>query len=195
MSGFKQKCTQFLISFSGIVFHALSHGVIRFLRSVSPRNHFLTGGNSLTANQKLLLGWISKLTRRAKWIVSCERPWKTLQENGVRSCVHFCFSSLLLLERCVLWIVIVCLFVCVKVMNSPLCIYSWPLARFELWPFSNWWLMQAYQIDAFTNADQLSQTGHASNGLAMYSSTTDIPGAASGRLPPQANVGHYQSCM
>ena len=53
--------------------------------------------------------------------------------------------------------------------------------------------MQAYQIDAFTNADQLSQTGHASNGLAMYSSTTDIPGAASGRLPPQANVGHTHS--
>ena len=52
--------------------------------------------------------------------------------------------------------------------------------------------MQAYQIDAFTNADQLSQTDHASNGLAMYSSTTDIPGAASGRLPPQANVGHNQ---
>ena len=55
--------------------------------------------------------------------------------------------------------------------------------------------MQAYQIDAFTNADQLSQTGHASNGLAMYSSTTDLPGAASGRLPPQANVGHNQSCI
>ena len=40
--GCKQKCTQFLTLFSGIVFYALSHGVIRFARSVSPRNHFLT---------------------------------------------------------------------------------------------------------------------------------------------------------
>ena len=53
MSGFKQKCTQFLILFSGTVFHALSHGVIRFVQSVSPRNHFLTGGNSLIGQHDL----------------------------------------------------------------------------------------------------------------------------------------------
>ena len=34
-SGCQQKCTQFLTLFSGTVFHALSHGVIRFARSVS----------------------------------------------------------------------------------------------------------------------------------------------------------------
>ena len=43
-NGCKQKCTQFLTLFSGTVIYALSHGVIRFARSVSPRNHFLTGG-------------------------------------------------------------------------------------------------------------------------------------------------------
>ena len=34
-SGQKQKCTRFLTPFSGTVFHALSHGVIHFVRSVS----------------------------------------------------------------------------------------------------------------------------------------------------------------
>ena len=34
-NGRKQKCTQFLTSFLGTVFHALSHGVIHFVRSVS----------------------------------------------------------------------------------------------------------------------------------------------------------------
>ena len=100
-SGCKQKCTQFLTLFSGTVFHALSHGVIRFAWSVSPRNHFLIGGNSQTANQKLLLSWFSKPTLRAKWISPCERAWKTVSESGVRSCVHFCLKSLLHLERCV----------------------------------------------------------------------------------------------
>ena len=33
-SGRKQKCTQFLTLFSGTAFHALSHGVIHFVRSV-----------------------------------------------------------------------------------------------------------------------------------------------------------------
>ena len=46
------------------------------------------------------------------------------------------------------------------------------------------YLYQAYQIDAFTNADQLSQTGHQ-NGLALYSDMNQ--GSATGRVP-QANV-------
>ena len=45
---------------------------------------------------------------------------------------------------------------------------------------------QAYQIDAFTNADQLSQTGHQ-NGLGLYS---DINQGATGRVP-QANVRSF----
>ena len=68
--------------------------VISFVWIVCPRNHFLTGGNSLTDNQKLLLSWFSKPTLRAKWIPPCERAWKTMPENGVRSCVHFCLRSL-----------------------------------------------------------------------------------------------------
>ena len=64
------KWLQTLTLFSGTVFHALSHSVICFAQSVSHKNHFLTGGNSLTAKQKLLLSWISKLTRRAKWSLS-----------------------------------------------------------------------------------------------------------------------------
>ena len=88
-SGCKQKCTQFLTLFSGTVFHTLSHGVICFAQSVSPRNHFLTGGNSLTANQRPLLRCFLKLTLRTKWITPCERASKTVPENGVRNCVHF----------------------------------------------------------------------------------------------------------
>ena len=83
------------------VFHAPSHGVICFARSVSLRKHFLTGENSLAANQKLLLSWFSKLTLQAKCIPSYESARKTAPENGVRSCVHFCLRSLLHLEKCV----------------------------------------------------------------------------------------------
>ena len=64
--GCKQKGTQILTRISGKVFHDLSHGLIRFDRSVSPRNHFLYGGNYVTANQKLLQSWFLKLTHRAK---------------------------------------------------------------------------------------------------------------------------------
>ena len=37
-SGRKQKCTQFPTPLSGIAFHALSHGVIHFVQSVSFKN-------------------------------------------------------------------------------------------------------------------------------------------------------------
>ena len=39
----KQKCTQLLTPFLGTVFHALSLGVIHFIRSVRSRNHFFIG--------------------------------------------------------------------------------------------------------------------------------------------------------
>ena len=42
-SDFKQKCTQLVTPFWGTVFHALSHGMIHFVRSVRSRNHFLIG--------------------------------------------------------------------------------------------------------------------------------------------------------
>ena len=42
-----------------------------------------------------------KLTLRTKWITPSERTLKTVQENGVGSCVHFCLRSLGPLERCV----------------------------------------------------------------------------------------------
>ena len=99
MSGFKQKCSQFPTSFSGTVFHALSHGLIHFVWRVSPRNHFMIGENSLTVNQRLLLRWFLKLTLQKNWIIPLERPWKTMRENGV----HFCLRSLLGLERCGKW--------------------------------------------------------------------------------------------
>ena len=38
LSGRKQKCTQFLTPFSGTIFHALPHGVIHFVQSVSFKN-------------------------------------------------------------------------------------------------------------------------------------------------------------
>ena len=52
-SDLKQKCTQLATPFWSTVFHALSHGVFHFVRSVRSRNHFLIGWSSSTANQKL----------------------------------------------------------------------------------------------------------------------------------------------
>ena len=42
----KQKCTRILTLFSDTVVHVPSHGVIYFVPSVRPRNHFLTAVNS-----------------------------------------------------------------------------------------------------------------------------------------------------
>ena len=42
-SDLKQNGTQEKTPFSSTVFHALSHGVIRFVASVSFKNHLLTG--------------------------------------------------------------------------------------------------------------------------------------------------------
>ena len=42
-SDLKQKCTQLATPFWSTVFHALSHGVIHFVRSVRSRNHFFIG--------------------------------------------------------------------------------------------------------------------------------------------------------
>ena len=67
-----QNGTQDKTPFIGTV-STLSHGVIRFVGSVCPRSHSLTGKNSLGDNQKLLLSWFSKLTLGAKWITPCVR--------------------------------------------------------------------------------------------------------------------------
>ena len=45
-SDLKQNGTQGKTPFSSTVFHTLSHGVIRFVASVSSRNHLLAGWNS-----------------------------------------------------------------------------------------------------------------------------------------------------
>ena len=42
-SDLKEKCTQLPTLFLATVFHALSLGVIHFVRSVSLRNHFFVG--------------------------------------------------------------------------------------------------------------------------------------------------------
>ena len=42
-SDLKQNGTEEKTPFSGTVFHALSHGAIRFVASVSSKTHFLTG--------------------------------------------------------------------------------------------------------------------------------------------------------
>ena len=43
ISDLKQRCTQLATPFWDTIFHALSHGVIHFVRSVRLRNHFLLG--------------------------------------------------------------------------------------------------------------------------------------------------------
>ena len=100
-SDLKQNGTQEKTPFSSTVFHALSHGVIRFVASVSSKNHLLTGWNSLTANQGASIQWFLKLTLATKRSTPCERVWKTVPENGIFSCVPFCFWSLGRFARCV----------------------------------------------------------------------------------------------
>ena len=101
-SDLKQNGTQEKTPFSSTVFHALSHGVIRFVASVSSKNHLLTGWNSLTANQGASIQWFLKLTLATKRSTPCERVWKTVPENGVFSCVPFCLRSLRRFAKCVL---------------------------------------------------------------------------------------------
>ena len=42
--------------------------------------------------------WFLGLTLRTKWIPPCDRAWKTVPQNGVVSCVHFCLRLLRLLK-------------------------------------------------------------------------------------------------
>ena len=44
------------------------------------RNHFLTGGNSLLANQKLLLRYLLKLILQTKWNTPCKEHEKLCQK-------------------------------------------------------------------------------------------------------------------
>ena len=99
-SDLKQNGTQEKTPFSSTVFHALSHGVIRFVASVSSKNHLMTGWNSLTANQGAYIQWFLKLTLATKRSTPCERVWKTVPENGVFSCVPFCLRSLGCFAKC-----------------------------------------------------------------------------------------------
>ena len=100
LSDLKQKCTQLLTPFSGMVFHALSHGVIHFARSVSFENQLNRGFWLAVREFPPVRKWFLGLTLRAKQITPCERAWNTVPENSVRNCVHFCLQPLLSLERC-----------------------------------------------------------------------------------------------
>ena len=62
----KQNATSLLTPVSNIVFYALSSGTLGFALNGSSVNHFLIGGNSLTANQILSCKWLLKLPWRAK---------------------------------------------------------------------------------------------------------------------------------
>ena len=73
--------------------------------SFSPRNHLFTGGNSPSANEKLLFQQFLKLTMHSK--VNESHLVKGLDEgekpdNGVRCCVPFCSRPLMPVERIVL---------------------------------------------------------------------------------------------
>ena len=99
-SDFNQNGTQEKTPFSSTVFHALSHGVIRFVASVSSKNHLLTGWNSLTANQGASIQRFLKLALATKRSTPCQSVWKTVPENGVFSCVPFSLRSLWPFAKC-----------------------------------------------------------------------------------------------
>ena len=53
---------------------------------------------------------VSQANTPKKWITPSERASKSVPENGVGSCVHFCLRSLGLLERCEIVMVFGCNF-------------------------------------------------------------------------------------
>ena len=95
----KQKCTQLPTPFSGTVFNALSLGVLHFVQSVSLRNHFLVGWNSSTANKNFNFK-VFKTNTLNKMDHTMWKSIKTMPENNVGDCVHFCLWPLKPLERC-----------------------------------------------------------------------------------------------
>ena len=100
-SNLKQNGTQEKTPFSGTVFHTLSHGVLRFVASVSFKNHWIEAPWLAVKEFQPVRRWFFELTLATKRITPCERAWKTVLENGVFSCVPFCLRSLGRLERCV----------------------------------------------------------------------------------------------
>ena len=102
-SDLKQKCAQLPTSFLGTVFNALSHGATHFVRSVSFKNLKLEVSDWLLKFQPMRKRFL-KLTLQTKWITPRERALKTVPQNDVGSCVHFCLRSLGLLERCDMWL-------------------------------------------------------------------------------------------
>ena len=64
-SGRDQKCTQFLTPFSGIVFRALSHRVIHFVRSVSLKNLEME-----------VCDWLLKISTNGKVVSQANNPSK-----------------------------------------------------------------------------------------------------------------------
>ena len=100
-SDLKQNGTQEKTPFSGTVFHTLSHGVLRFVASVSFKNHWIEAPWLAVKEFQPVRRWFFELTLATKRITPCERAWKTVLENGVFSCVPFCLRSLGCFERCV----------------------------------------------------------------------------------------------
>ena len=99
-SDLKQNGTQEKTPFSGTVFHTLSHGVLRFVASVSFKNHWIEAPWLAVKEFQPVRRWFFELTLATKRITPCERAWKTVLENGVFSCVPFCLRSLGCFERC-----------------------------------------------------------------------------------------------
>ena len=79
-----------LTPFSGTVFHALSHGVIHFVQTVRFKNHLNRSFWLAVREFPPVRKWFLGLTLRTKRITPCERAWKTVPENNVGNCVHFC---------------------------------------------------------------------------------------------------------
>lgn len=70
-SGHKQKCTQTLPSFLGLVFHALSHGVIHFVPCVSSKNLEMEVFDWPAEGFQPMRKWFLGLKLRTKLIPPC----------------------------------------------------------------------------------------------------------------------------
>ena len=85
-SDLKQNGTQEKTQFSSTVFHALSHGVICFVASVSSTFWLV---KFLDSQSETSIQWFLKLTLATKWSTPCERYVKMCHKVVVFLVYHF----------------------------------------------------------------------------------------------------------
>ena len=81
-----------------MLFHMMWSILFRELALKTLKWKFLIGCWRTSTKEKVVSR--PNITLQTNWMTPCERAWKTVPQNGVASCVHFCLRSLVRFERC-----------------------------------------------------------------------------------------------